>query len=429
MTDIAPKKQVVLPFGDGTVAFNTRDTEVIGVVGIAHAPAVPDLGQCVLEALKSPAGTGPLSHEARGKSKVIIISDDATRPTPVAQIAPLVLLQLAAAGVSDSQITFVMANGTHRAMTEGEIRAKVGPEVVERFTVVNHDHLAGDLVDMGATPSGIPVHVNRVVAEADFVIGIGSIVPHRYCGWSGGAKIVQPGVCGEETTVATHLMITRDSGVRLGNVENVVRHEMEEVARRAGLRFIVNVVLNAAGEVAGVVAGDPVLAHRAGVSKAVEICSTPVQEQAHVVVAGSHPADANFWQAGKALYSADLAVRDGGTIVLVTPAAEGIGEHEEFGNLLSVEYDEIMRRLGNGAINDRLSAAGALAVRLVAQRSRIVLVTDGLSDAEVSAMGFRRYPVSQLQQAIDDATAVYGHGCKMLVMKEAPDILPVVPTK
>lgn len=428
MIDIAPKKQVVLPFGDGTVAFDTRNTEVIGVVGIAHAPAIPDLRQSVLEALESPVGAGPLSSLARGKTKVVIISDDATRPTPVAQIVPLVLSQLAAAGVTDAQITFVMANGTHRAMTEGEICAKIGSKVAERFAVVNHDHLAGDLVDLGATPSGIPVHVNQVVAGADFVIGIGSIVPHRYCGWSGGAKIVQPGVCGEETTVATHLMITRDSGVRLGNVENVVRHEMEEVARRAGLRFIVNVVLNAEGQVAGVVAGDPVLAHRAGVSKAVGICSTPVREKAHIVVAGSHPADANFWQAGKALYSADLAVRDGGTIVLVTPAAEGIGEHEEFGSLLAVEYDEILRRLENGLIRDRLSAAGALAVRLVAQRSRIVLVTDGLSDAEVGAMGFKRYPVSRLQQAIDDAALDYGPGCKMLVMKEAPDILPVFPT-
>ena len=124
-----------------------------------------------------------------------------------------------------------------------------------------------------APPSGVPVMMNRTVSEADLVIGIGSIVPHRYCGWSGGAKIVQPGVCGEATTVATHLMITLDPGVRLGNVENVVRHEMEAVAERAGLRFIVNTVVSARGDVVSVVAGDPVKAHRAGVRLAEKVCS------------------------------------------------------------------------------------------------------------------------------------------------------------
>lgn len=420
-------KEISIPFGSGEVFVNLDNADVIAVCGIARRPAVSDLHMRIKEAIASPIGVPRLREMARGAGRVAILSDDATRPTPVADILPPLLDELREAGVPEAAITIVMANGSHRPMTEKELEHKLGTDVVRRFRVVNHDYRAPDLVDLGRTPSGIPIHVNKEVADSDLVIGIGSIVPHRYCGWSGGAKIVQPGVCGEETTVATHLMITRDPSVRLGNAENVVRHEMEEVAARAGLKFIVNVVLNADGEVAGIVAGHPVAAHRAGVLKALEICGARIPERADVVIAGSHPADMNFWQAGKALYSADLAVKDGGTIILVSPMYEGIGEHKEFGELLSMEYDEIMKRLGRGEISDRLSAAGALAVRLVAQRARIVLVTDGLSDQEVSAMGFVRYRVAELQKAVDDVLASYaGRRCTVTVLREAPDILPLL---
>lgn len=422
---------ITLPYGGQSVEFTLAGAELIGQCGIAERPPVQDLGQAVRSALAAPVASDALSKMARGKARVVIISDDATRPTPVASIVPCVMDEINAAGVTDDAVTVVMANGTHRSMTQAEIEQKIGPEMASRLRVENHDYRADDLVDLGATPSGVPVAINRRVAEADLVIGIGSIVPHRYCGWSGGAKIVQPGVCGEKTTVATHLMITRDPGVRIGNVENVVRHEMEAVAKRAGLRFIVNVVLNARGEVTHVVAGDPMRAHREGVVRAMEVAAACIPCRADLVIAGSHPADMNFWQAGKALYTADLAVVDGGTIILVTPAYEGIGEHPEFGALLGVEYDEIMSSLESGLIGDRLGAAAALAVRLVARRARIVVVTDGLRREEVEKMGFEYYPRLELQRAVDNVVARYRGGagceaCKTIVLTEAPDVLPVI---
>ncbi len=436
--------QVSLPYGQGHLDFrlDTARCRLVGVYGVvAPEGGLSDTGTAVAEVLAAPVGSPRLRDIARGCRNVVIISDDATRLTPVSLILPRVVEELDIAGVARHNLTVVMANGTHRPMTPEEIKAKLGEEYASSLRVENHDYKASDLVDMGTTPSGVPVMINRTVADADLVIGIGAIIPHRYCGWSGGAKIVQPGVCGEETTVATHLMITKDPGVRLGNVENVVRHEMEAVAERAGLRFIVNAVLSAKGDVVSVVAGDPVKAHRAGVAAARQVCAARVPEQADVVLASSFPADINFWQAGKAFYTADLAVKDGGVIVLLTPAVEGIGEHPEFGDLIPKSREEILRALDAGLVADRMGAAAALAVRLVADRARIIVVTDGLTENEVRNMGFEHFGSGQLQAAVDRAIEIAaaeaaggasrgeGPGLPLptvTVLREAPDTLPVI---
>lgn len=423
---------ISLPYGDRKLYFEL-DADCCDLVGVYEIVAPKDaafhVAEAVVAALESPIGSPRLSEIASGARNVVVISDDATRLTPVSLMLPHILRELAAAGVADDDITVVMANGTHRAMTDEEIREKLGPEPAARLRVVNHDYRASDLVDMGSTPSGVPITINRQVAEADLVIGIGSIVPHRYCGWSGGAKIVQPGVCGEATTVATHLMITKDASVRLGNAENVVRHEMEAVAARAGLRFIVNVALDATGNVVSVVAGDPVLAHREGVIHAEKVCAVRIPRAADVVVASSFPADMNFWQAGKAFYTSDLAVQDDGVIVLVSPAKEGIGEHPEFGALIPRSRETILSMLEAGEIDDQLGAAGALAVRLVADRARIIVVTDGMTQSEVGAMGFEHFDSSRLQQAVDRALelAAMRTDCpSVTVLREAPDMLPII---
>ncbi len=423
------KAEISIPFGEGEVGFRLEGVRLIGRYGLVVPETVPDVEGTIRAAMEEPVGSPRLKDIARGKKRVAVISDDATRPTPVALILPYVLAELEEAGIKDDSITIVMANGSHRKMTIDEIEGKLGCGIAARYAIDNHDYKAADLVDMGHTPSGVPVMLNRTVAEADLTIGIGSIVPHRYCGWSGGAKIVQPGVCGEDTTVATHLMITKDPEVRLGNVENVVRREMEEVAKKANLRFIVNVVLDGAGRPVAAVAGDPRLAHRKGVALATDITAARIPKRADMVICGSHPADMNLWQAGKAFYTADLAVRDKGTVILVTPAYEGIGEHPEFGRLLTVQYAEILNMLDEGLIEDRLGAAAALAVRLVAERARIVVITDGLAGDEVRAMGFTHYPVAKLQEAIEAEAALLASGGRIpevTVLAEAPDMLPLI---
>ena len=153
------------------------------------------------------------------------------------------------AGVPDEDITILIGLGTHRTMDEAECRARYGREATTRARVENLSQDPADFVDLGVTPLGVPVFVSRRYLESDLSIAVGNIIPHMYAGWAGGAKMIQPGVSNRVTTAKTHLMAGPRVYEILGDVDNPVRQEMEQIARDSGLKFIVNVVLNRDGQV------------------------------------------------------------------------------------------------------------------------------------------------------------------------------------
>jgi nickel-dependent lactate racemase len=417
---------VGVPYGSEVVHINLpagRLRDNAGMV-VARAPSNPL--RAVETALDAPIGSDRLGALVRPGSNVTIVVDDLTRPTPVHLLLPPVLDRLRQAGLRSSEITILVATGTHRPMTSHELKARLGDAVVNGYRVVNHDYRrTGDLVDLGRTPSGIPIKINRMVVEADLVIGIGNIVPHRYCGWAGGAKIIQPGVSGEATTAGTHLMITKDPGARLGVLENRVRQEIEAVADKVKLRFIVNTILDPEGGLVDVVAGDFRKAFREGVRRALTVYSCSLTGRADIVIASSHPADINLWQAGKALYAADLVVNDGGVIILASPCYEGVGEHGDFVECLRYDYDTLDRMISEGRVRDRIGAAAALAVAVITARADVWLVASTISDAEASRMRMRRF--DHLQEAVDAALSLKPDGSVVTVLREAAEILPVLP--
>jgi len=310
-------QSITLHYGQEKQQITIPRQNLLDEAGMRAVEPATNLDVVIEAALAAPIGSRPLEELAHGAQRVVILVDDLTRPTPAHQLLPAVLRRLAEAGISPEMIDILVATGTHRPMTQAELAAKVGADILATYRVVNHDYRQADsLVHRGSTPSGIPITLNRRVAEADFVIAVGNIVPHRYCGWAGGAKMIQPGVGGEATTAATHLMITKDPGARLGVVENWVRHEMEAVAEQANLKFIVNTILDRHANIVDVVAGDFRLAFRQGVDRAGHVYSAALRGQADIVLCSAYPSDINFWQAGKALYSADLVVREGGIIIL-----------------------------------------------------------------------------------------------------------------
>jgi lactate racemase len=284
-------------------------------MGVYEPQSIEPVSDVVAElnrAMDHPIGGPRLEQLARGAQRVVIVADDNTRPTPTDQIVPLLLDRLKAAGVPDCAIQVIIALGTHRQMTEAEIAVKFGQAVTDRVSVINHNLGSADmLVDLGVTPGGVSVQVNRLVMEADLVLGVGSIVPHHIPGFSGGAKIIQPGVCGAQTTGEVHLLSVRHPYSLLGKVENQVRHEMEAIADRAGLKAILNTVLDGNQQIVGAVYGDPRLAFREGVQLSRRVYGVSVPQEADIVIAGSHPCDIEFWQAHKTLYAAELCVRQG----------------------------------------------------------------------------------------------------------------------
>ncbi len=411
-------------YGSKHIAFEIPAGSLVDELGIAQRNPPAPATELVTAALDSPYGTKPLREEVGRRVPVTVIVDDNTRPTPVHLIAPHIVNHLRDAGIDRRDIRFLIAGGTHRPMTASELRQKLGDSIVDHYEVHNHRYEQPEaLVQLGTTAGGIPITANRIACTAGFVIGVGNIVPHRYCGWSGGAKIIQPGIGGEATTAGTHLMITKFPDVQLGAVENSVRAEMEGVAQQVGLHFIVNTVLTHEQELYAVVAGEFRQAFRAGVRAAESIYARPITACADIVIASAYPSDINLWQAAKALYAAELMVRPNGIIILVSPCVEGIGEHEEFAQLLACDYTVIDNRIAENRVSDRVGAAAALAVAQVRNQAQVYLVSDGISKKQAATMGLELF--TGLQEAVDHAVTTKGSGATVSIAHEATEIVPV----
>jgi lactate racemase len=279
-------------------------------------------------ALERPGGAGTLEDVIHNKSRIMIVVDDCMRPTPVSRIAPMLVRKLCAIGVVDDQIRFILASGMHRAQTGRDLIAKLGKEIVDRFEIVPHNPYE-NLVYVGKSPNGIPVWVNRWVAESDVRIGIGSVLPHTGAGFGGGGKIIMPGVCGIETVAAHHESIPRGS-VDLEN--NAWRQEIEAIARMIGLDWIINVVLNGEAQPAGIFTGDMVVAHRKAVALATQLYKVDLPTNLDIAITSGYPMDQELAQARKAVATATRCVRPGGSVVLLGECPEGAGFHALYGS-------------------------------------------------------------------------------------------------
>jgi len=275
----------------------------------------------VADGLQHPVGSKPLRELAKGKRKCCIIFDDMTRPTRQSQMLPAVLDELNCGGLSDDQIVFVMATGAHHGRLLFDFQKKLGEEVPERFLVFNHNCYE-NTVDLGETSRGTPVHVNREVISCDLKVALGAMMPHFGYGFGGGSKMLLPGVSGIDSITHNHRIM---EGTGPGRVaENERRLDSEEAARMAGLDFVVNAFLNGDADVAGLVCGDVVEAHREGVKIARRHYATELVGDADVVVGSGYPM-AN--EGYKAYHIMRDSVRVGGDMVFLLYTPEGCRVH------------------------------------------------------------------------------------------------------
>lgn len=408
----------------------TLDVPDAGLMGVFGAPVGEGapVATAVRNALADPIGTPRLRELARGKGTAIIVCDDVSRPTPAHLLVPAVLEELHAAGMADEQIAFMMALGTHRFMTPAEMAEKLGADIVARFGVHNHDWQDPDACTlMGKTEQGVEVWINRMVAEADLAIGIGRIMPIDVCGFTGGGKILIPGVCGKITNDDMHwTRIDLDDREIIGKRDNPVRASIDALARKAGLDFIVNVVMDRRQQVVHVVAGDLVDAHRRGCELAMEVHAVRIPKQADIVVADSYPFDIEFWQANKALDQAAYAVRNGGVLILVSPCTEGFSAtHTEMLDFGYGPIDEIKEHVAAGRIKNKVAAVHMAQVSKVARETaHVILVTAGISEADVRKSGLNW--AATPQAALDRAFEMLGPDAKVAVLKGAAEMLPIV---
>jgi nickel-dependent lactate racemase len=421
--------EITLPYGERNLVVEVPRRNLATVASPKDAPRHGDISTLLAAALRNPIESAPLSTLLREHEKLLLLVDDNTRPTPAREILPPLLDELEVER-KKADVTILVALGTHRAMTPEEIEEKVGRDIVARYRVLNHDWEERALVDLGATANGTPIKVNRLIVETDVCIGIGNIVPHNIAGWSGGGKIVQPGICGRDTTNATHLLAARCPSSNLGKVMNPVRAEIEEVAKHTKMRTVVNTILDRHGTVAYIVAGETLATYFRGVELARSIWEVSVPQLADIVLVSSHPADIDFWQANKGLYAAERVVKRGGDIILVTPCPEGISaqlEHveaiEALQGLPSRALYHECRRLG---IDDYAALALSDTCARCAELAWVTAVSDGLSAQQMKVLGLQR--ASTMEEALTRAFARQGADAQIAVITHGGESLPVVGT-
>ncbi len=319
-------------YGDKELTLHFPEGWEIEMLGPKDAPALSDAQ--IERAFAQPIGTPRIAAMAKGKSRAAIIVDDLSRPTPAARVIPFLIRELTAAGIPKAEIRFVVGGGSHRPLTDEEVAKKVGTDIAADYEVTSHNFMSGDLRALGSLDNGMPIYINRVVADADFKICLGGIYPHGSVGFGGGAKLIVPGVAGFATMFYFHSFSPSRGHAVIERRSSEPDHRdfAEAVATRLGLDVIANVVLNSRREICGLFAGDFVQAHRTGARFALETYGTEIPEacrkETDLVVLNCYPLDSDPIQTGKALWA--RAYFEKAYSLALNPATDGICYHGLF---------------------------------------------------------------------------------------------------
>ncbi len=406
-------------YGERYLSFYLPDEARVFEIGPNEVAPLKDIGSTLRRALRG------LDGIVRPGRRVAIIADDVTRATPTADILPPLLDYLNSAGVSDDGILLLVALGTHRPMSQGELERKYG-EALGRVEVIQPDYRDPEKqIKVGSMPDGTPIEVSNVLAKVDISIGVGMVTPHHVSGFSGGSKIVLPGVSGERTVGDMHLLSARLRRSFLGMKDNPVRDLMDLVAERAELRGLVEVVVDGRGRPTWIGAGGVKEVFTEAVDEARRVYEVETPRNFDLVIASSYPADIEFWQAHKSLYPAEMILRDGGVLILATPCPEGVAvTHPEVLELAGLSPEEIDAKVRRGEVKDPVGAANSMVWSKIRSRIKVVIVSDGISEEEARSLGFSWY--GDLQEAIDSEVRSLGDKPRIAIMRNAPELLPKV---
>jgi len=374
--------------------------------------SVPDSFACQLvrshtaaalaEALDHPIGCEPLVKMAAGKRSAAISVCDITRPAPNQITLPPLLARLHAAGIPPESVTILIATGLHRSATEEEVRIIVGPEIARKYRVVSHDarDLAGHR-SLGNTRRGTPVYIDERFMAADLHISLGFIEQHLMLGFSGGRKLVVPGLAAQETIKVVHSpLFNREPLATEGSIaHNPLHAEFLEIAAMARHDFILDVTLTVDRKISGVFAGNPVKAHAAGVQFTETTCLENLGEPADVVITSGagYPLDLTFYQIVKGITAAQHIAKPGGRILLVGECAEGMGSHEFSEKVRALTgYQDFLDEISDTPVVidqwqlEKLALAGV--------KHELFFYAPGVSKAELGSLASQSY--SDLNEAV-----------------------------
>lgn len=424
--------RVTLDYGRSGLDVELPDDRTIGPLAIREAVPLADPMQALEEALRSPIGTPPLAQLAKGKKDACILICDITRPVPNKLILPPVLRTLEKSGIPRDKILILNATGLHRPNEGAEMIEMVGEEIAASYRIENHHGKVRDEhTYLGTTPNGVPAWIDSRYVKADLKITTGLIEPHLMAGYSGGRKVICPGIAALETVKVWHgprflEHPKADSGIVAGNP---VHEENTRIAQMAGCDFIVNVCIDGKRNVTWLGAGDMIKAWERGVEFCENVVKAGVREPLDIVVTScaGYPLDTTWYQAVKGLTGALPIVKKGGTIVMAASLAEGLGG-PEFQRLLSTS--NYVQRFQPGG--KRLPTAETcemdewqlVMMAKVLDRCKVKVVSDGLPAETLKKCLVETAPTVEL--AVAASLTEYGPNARVAVIPKGPYVLPYV---
>jgi len=423
---------IAMPYGPGTLDVEVPEQNILAILEPPVVAPVAAIEDAIRASLISPLGTKPLGQLVRPGMKVSIAISDASRPNIEKWILPVVLEELDQAGVNNESITILVGTGSHRPATPEEIAAKLGSRAGS-VQVLNHFSATSPLVDLGRTSDGFPALVNRYFCEADLKIAIGTVLPHPIAGYSGGGKAIAVGLSSSATISSIHTPATLDDPrTGLGKVEgNPFIQFGYDAARLAGLDLLINAVVNENEEIIDVVCGEVETAHQTIIKRSARLVYEVEFPAAAdiVIVAAGHPKDNNLYHVAAEAVGVVAGngvqypcVKKGGTIIVVSPMAEGIYNETMFTYLSKASPAEVVRELRTAKI-DRPGMHRAYATAQILCEHEVIFAETQL-DPEITRRVHIK-PMATVAAALEYALAKHGSDATILVVKNSYRLVPI----
>lgn len=417
--------RVDLAYGDGRLPVELPDGST--VIAPRFVPRAADEHAEVVGALRRPTAGPPLRELVRRGQRVAISICDGTRPQPRKVVLPAILDELEGL-VELDDIVVLVATGTHRGNSDEELRAMVGDEVVRSVRVVNHNGRdEGALTWIGRLGADVPVWLNREWVEADFRMTTGFVEPHFFAGFSGGPKMVAPGLAGLETVLTLHdARRIGDPAARWGVTEgNPIHDDVRAIAASTGTDFALDVVIDAEHHVSRAFGGELLEMHRAACALAKETAMRPVSKPFDVVVTtnAGFPLDQNLYQSVKGMSAAAQIVKPGGTIICAAECRDGFPDHGSYrSELMRGETPEALLR---EIVGREKTVPDQWQIQIQAQiqmRARVVMYTANIDEDDLAAAHLAH--TEDIEAAVADALAAAGPEARVCALPYGPMTVP-----